>query len=172
MPAIAVGTAMMATQAEMRRTSSFWRTANLRQVRLQRAREEVAHGVELLARADEVVVDVAEVVADLGMDQLVVTPGQPLDRLDERGRGLPEAEHLALEPVDALRRVHAVAGEELLLDLLDVMLEALDRREVIVDDAVEDRVQDSARAVPQPLGVGVERLTDRVQVGRPRRGGR
>src|SRR5215210_8177977 len=40
--------------------------ADLGEVGLQRAREQVAHGVELVAGADEVVVHVPEVLADLG----------------------------------------------------------------------------------------------------------
>ena len=52
-----------------------------------------------------------------------------------------ELDHLALEEVDALGRVEALL-EDLVLDLLDVVLDARDDREVVVDDLVEDRPDD------------------------------
>ena len=50
----------------------------------------------------------------------------------------------------------ARAREDLGLDLLDVDGDAVDDREVVVDDAVGDRVEDRARADAQEIGVGLE----------------
>ena len=47
--------------------------------------------------------------------------------------------------------LRAPGREELLLHLVDVRLEALDRGHVVVDHAVEDRVQHRAGAVPEVL---------------------
>ena len=56
--------------------SSFWRTRDLGEVRLEHAGEQVAEALELLVDAQQVVVDVAEVGAHLGRDQLVVAAGR------------------------------------------------------------------------------------------------
>ena len=49
-----------------------------------------------------------------------------------------ELDHLALEEVDALGRVPSLA-EDVVLDLLEVVLEPVDDRAVVVHDLVEDR---------------------------------
>jgi hypothetical protein len=55
-------------------------------------------------------------------------------------------------------------GEDLALDLLDVLAEAGDRRAVVVDDTVDDRVQHGSGAVREPLGVGLQGRPYAVQL--------
>ena len=104
------------------------------------------------------IVHVPEVVADLGVDLRVVPGGQAVERVDERGGGAPELEHLALEPVHALGGVRALAREQLGLNLVDVGLEAVDGQDVVVHHAVEDRVQHGAGSAAQPRLVVLEVL--------------
>src|ERR671922_2482062 len=136
---------------------------DLREVRLEDAREQVAVAVELLVHPDQVVVDVAEVGAHLRVNLLVVALREPVDRLHQRRRGAVELEHLALQPVDPLGRIRAVLREDLVLDLLDVLAEAVERRAVVVHHAVHDGVKHRARPVLQQLGVGLERLPDGLE---------
>ena len=55
------------------------------------------------------------------------------------GRRAGELEHLPAQPVDPLDRVGALRREDLRLDLLDVLEDAVDDRLVGVDDPVDDR---------------------------------
>ena len=55
-----------------------------------------------------------------------------------------EQQDLALERVDALGGVALLRREDLLLDVGDVVADALDDVHVVVDDAVDDRVQHGA----------------------------
>jgi hypothetical protein len=59
-------------------------------------------------RREKVVVDVAEVGADLVGDELVLAACEAVDGVDEWARGPVELQHLALEVVDALGRVGAI----------------------------------------------------------------
>ena len=52
------------------------------------------------------------------------------------------------------------------LDLVDVLPEPLDRGRVVVDDAVDDRVQHGPGAVPQQVGLLLERAPHAVQLAR------
>src|SRR5215204_4931513 len=85
---------------------------------------------------------------------------QAVERLGERGGRLVELDHLALEQVDALGRVAALVGEDLGLDLLDVLVEAVDHRLVVVDDPVEDRVQHRPGAEAEQVGPALDPLAD------------
>ena len=83
---------------------------------------------------------------------------QLLQRRRERQHRPPELRHLPLELVDALRVVVLVAaGEDLGLDLVDVVVDERDRLLVAVDHQVGGPVQHPRRAVAHGLGVaGVE----------------
>ena len=85
------------------------------------------------------------------------------DRDERLGRAL-EADHLARELVDAPRDVRA-AVEDVVLDLVDVVLDAGDDRRVVVDDAVHDRVQDRDRAAAQEVGTRFESRRTRARSG-------
>ena len=131
--------------------SSFWRTDGLGEVGLQRAREQVAEALDPAGDAQQVVVDVAEVRAQLRVDEVVLAAREPVDRGAERHDRAVEVEHLALHRVDPLGRVRAVGREHVVLDLLDVGLDRLHHRLVVVDDPVDDRVQHGAGAEPQQV---------------------
>ncbi len=138
--------------------------ADLGEVGLEDAREQVAVALELVVSAQQVVVDVAEVGPHLGVDHVVLAAGEPVDRLHERSDAVPELEDLALELVDALGRVGAHPGEDLVLDLVDVLAQTGDRGRVVVHHPVDDRVQHRARPVLQQLGVLLELATHAAQL--------
>ena len=134
-------------------------------VRLQDRRQQVALRDDLLVDEVEVVADVAEVLPDRGRHVEQVAARERRDRHEQRVHGAVEVAHLAAQQVDPLDRRDA-AGEDRLLDLLDVALELLDDRRVVVDDLVEDRPQRRQRPLaqqlrpllqPQPRGVQVAR---------------
>ena len=60
-------------------------------------------------------------------------------------------QHLPLEVVDALCRVTPRRGEHVALEVADRLVEPVDDRDVVVDDAVDDRVQDRPGAGPQQI---------------------
>ena len=115
---------------------------------MQRGREQLPEAVHLRHDPQQVVVDVPDVAAQLLVDHREVTAREPVHGGRQWGDGAVEVEHLALEPVDPLGRVQLpVVAEHLLLDLLDVGVDALDDGLVVVHDPVEDRVQDRAGPV-------------------------
>src|SRR3954467_6965811 len=108
MPAIIVGTARIATHAEIRRMSAFWRTVTCvrfacsalpSRSRKPSTRLPTRSRGGLTSR-EEVARHVAEVVAHLGRDEVEVAARQPVDRRGERPNGPLHLEHLALEAVD------------------------------------------------------------------------
>ncbi len=70
---------------------------------------EVPVVLDVLDHPQQVIVDIAEVRVDLFVNQLVPSAGQTVERLGQRNDGGVEAEHLALQVVDALS---GVAGGE------------------------------------------------------------
>ena len=75
-----------------------------------------------------------------------------------------EGERLALELVDALRAVRPIGREHLVLHLLHVLLEAVDRGLVVVHHLVDDRVHHGPGAGLEQLRVALEALAHVVQV--------
>ena len=71
-----------------------------------------------------------------------------------------ELDHLALEQVDALGRVAPLVREDLGLDLLDVLVEPVDHRLVVVHDPVEDGVQHRPGAEAEQVGAALDLLAD------------
>ncbi len=119
--------------------------------------------------AERVVEHVAQVVVQLGIGSgCLGAAEQRLEHPDERLRRALEVDDLAGEredtPGDAF-----VAVEELLLDLVDVVLEAQDDWRVAVDDLVEDRVQHRFGSHREELGGGcLEPAPHGGEVGRLR----
>ena len=70
------------------------------------------------------------------------------------------------------RETSGAAVEDVVLDLVDVVLEAGDDGRVVVDDAVHDRVQDRDGAAAQQVGARLEAAAHRGRGRAPRRGGR
>ena len=104
--------------------SSFCATVDLGEVGLEDRVEQLVEAATCSLTRAQVVVDVAEVLLDLGVDQ----PHRPLASSCERARpagdGPLELQHLALELVDPARRRRWLrrAREDLGLDLVDVVL--------------------------------------------------
>jgi hypothetical protein len=136
----------------------------LGQVRLQRTGEELVEGRDAVHVAHEVVVDVAEVVARARVDrQAGLARRQPLHGHGQRRDRAPELDDLALQAVDPLGRVARLLGEDVLLDLVDVLGQPLDHDGVVVDDAVGHGVEHGAGADAQELRPLLELEADVVQ---------
>jgi hypothetical protein len=71
-----------------------------------------------------------------------------------------ELDHLALEQVDAFGRVGALLREDLGLDLLDVVVEPVDHRLVVVHHPVQDGVQHRPGAEAEQVGAALDALAD------------
>ena len=84
---------------------------------------------------------VAEVGLELAACELELAAREPAERACERSDRAVKLEYLALEAEDSLGRVGPFRREDLLLDLLDVALEPVRDRAVVVDDLVHDRVE-------------------------------
>ena len=151
---------MIATQAEIRRMSSFCRT--LTWVRLAcRTPVQEDPEVDLVADLRGVVGDVAEVPGTSSAPTLGTRWTEQLAerRLQRPGRPA-ELEHLPPEPVDPLDGVAALRGEDLRLELLDVVSETVRHRLVRVHDPIHECVQRRAGAEREQLRSLLEMLTD------------
>ncbi len=110
-----------------RRSCACLRLAHgdLGQVRLQRAAEQLAEAGDAAVDAPQVVVDVAEVLVQLVGRSPRSGRARSRRRRLTAARPRGEVEHLALELVDPLGRVGALAREDLALDFLDIDVDAL-----------------------------------------------
>ncbi len=107
----------------------------------------------MLCGPDSVVLDVTQVPSFFLVDSRLGSQATE-DVVERVGRAL-ELDHLSRQLVDAARDGRA-APEDLVLDLVDVVLEAGDDRLIAVDDVVDDRVQDRQGAAPQQIGARLE----------------
>ena len=122
---------MMAAQPASFLVTSFCCTEISDRLASSGAVQELAQGVDGLVDPDHVVVDVAEVRPALGVDQRRVEAGEPVADVDQRRHRALQAEQVALQVVDAFGRLAAVvAAEDVLLELLELLLELVDDREI------------------------------------------
>ena len=115
------------------------------------------------------VLDVAQVAA-----LLVVDAGQVHHAREHAGErlGRPlELDHLARQLVGAARD-RGASAEDLVLDLVDVVLEAGDDRLVAVDDVIDDPVDDGDRAAGEQMRAEPPSLGARGRDRALRRGAR
>jgi hypothetical protein len=93
--------------------------------------------------------------------------GEPGPQLDEdllqRLDGPLERDDLPGQLVDAPRHVR-VAAEDLHLDLVDVVLQAVEDGEVVVDDPVQHRVEHRHRAVREQVRVALQPVADLTEL--------
>ena len=96
--------------------------------------------------------DEARVIVDVAERRRLRCPGdlhddllEPVEHRHERRRRVLQVDDLALQPEDALGD-RGVPREELVLDLVDVVLDARDDRQILVDDDVADRPHHGVRA--------------------------
>lgn len=99
------------------------------------------------------------------MPYLAKTRHQAVQHADQRAGGALELDHFAGEFVDAAGHL-GVAAEDLGLDLVDVVLDAGDDRDVAVDHGVEDRVEDGLGTEFQQLRGVLHAAAHRRQVRR------
>ena len=121
MPAIIVGTAAIATHAEIRRMSVFCCTETLARWADEHVGEQPVVGLDVVVDGrrwsatsrKNGSISLGEAAAPLRSMNCVSGVGQRL-------AGPAELEHLALEAVDRVGVAAGVGGEHLLLDLLEV----------------------------------------------------
>ena len=139
---ISVGAASSAAQPASFLTTSPWLIGDQRQVDAHRGGEHLAHGVGGFVDAHRVVEHVAEVRAHFLRHQVAVHARELRQDVLHRRHGEAQLGEFALELVELDDRVAAVGlGEDVLLELVQLVAELGDDRQVVVDDEVEDRVQ-------------------------------
>ena len=102
MPAIAVGTAAIATYAEILRMSTFCCIATLPSAACTSELSMLVVAGDAVGGLDVVVEHVAHVPPHLDRDQVVVVGADALQRQRQRGDGPAQLDDLPLEQVDAL----------------------------------------------------------------------
>ena len=112
----------------------------------------LAQVLDRLLQADQVVVDVAEVVVQPGADGRHTAAVELAGHLEQRAGGAVEQHQLALEAVERLDLgPRVLAAEDALLDVLGLLGEVLEHREVAIDHRVHQRVEHVGGPVPQQL---------------------
>lgn len=130
--------------------------------------QQLTEAVDLLDHLGEVVIDVAQVALQLVVGAVLREAQRELAQHGrERTGGALELDDLAGQLVDAPRH-RGIPAEDLGLDLVDVVLEARDDRQVAVDDPVQDRVEDRLGPEPEQVRVALETAPDGGDVGRLR----
>ncbi len=128
-----------------------------RKVCLERRGELVALAEKLLVDPAHVVVEIAEVPEQAAVDRREQAPLERVEGRKEWMDGAVEVRDLLLELVDPLRQVLA-AGEDRALGVLDVALEPVHDRLVVVDDRVEDGPDRGGRPCPREVRVLLQML--------------
>src|SRR6266487_403788 len=137
-----------------------------RQVGLEDGRDEVAQALRPLGRTQHVVVDVLVVGHELLVNDVQVAAHQGVDDLTHRNHD-PAEQHQALAQLEAAQLHLAVGGrrgEQLVFQVLDGAIQALNRVEVPINDIVEQPVQQVADAELRQVWAGVPALDDRPDV--------
>ena len=123
-----------------------------RETRVRQAREPLVEDLEVVVRADDVVVDVAQLeverVGVVRRDELVAH--EHADQLAQLPRRAAQPEHGVPDlagPLQALRRVSGVRVQQLAVLVLDLLGQPVGVLLVLVDEAVEERGRRRHRAV-------------------------
>ena len=132
-----VGTATIPAIAEILFTTSFWLTLTSDRFAWSTLVEQLPLRLHLLVHPAGVVGDIAEEAAQFLRDALEAALLQHLEWAEQGPDRPVELDHLPLQVVDAGGRGRDVVVEDVLLDLLDVVLDRVDHRDVVVDDLVE-----------------------------------
>ena len=86
---------------------------------------------------------------------------QPVADIDERTDCLSQAQQLATQHVEAIDLgLMKRSMEHAILELIDLALDRLDDRHVVVDDEVEDGIEDVILAAGEDRGTGLEPFAD------------
>lgn len=128
--------------------------------------QQRTESVDSLNERDHVVLDIAQVAAKLERAFVLVVEAlsQHGEHPDQRLRRALEGDDLTRQFVDATRDV-GILVEELVLDLVDIVLDAADHGSVFVDNLVEHGVHDGERAKRQQLRIGLEAFANATEVG-------
>ena len=129
----------MAAQAEIDRTTSFWRSVISERLASSApvSRSRWSCSCSSIRRAWSATSRKYRRICS--SSSTTIPPLERLERPDQRLDGAMELDHLAAEEVDPLGGVDVAGGEHLALDLGDVVVDARGHRLVVVDDLVEDR---------------------------------
>src|SRR5439155_8943502 len=137
------------------------------EVHVEDVRNENEERIQLVGHADDVVVEILEVRATSRLAEIADVAADERGRDVAFGRDDPaDREQVALEPeelADRGVRVARVAVDDHRLDEFDAVTEPVEDVEVGVDDRVEDRVQQQARAPDLPV---TEALLDLLERGK------
>jgi hypothetical protein len=143
---------------------------NERRLHLQSLVEQGAKRIRTIARARDMIENVAEQVGEVGVNPV----GGPtaLERLDDADERL----NRALKPDDLTRQVVNAAREhfvlslakEFVFDLVDVILKPRDDGLVLIDDFIEHGIENRLGTLGQQLGVGLEAIAHVREVRRLR----
>ena len=110
------------------------------------------HRPDPLHDGGEVVVDVAEVLLEILVDDLEGLRGEGVERSEQRSQRVLHAEDVAHQDVDLFDGIPtADPGEHRSFHLTHVPLEAVHDRLVVVHDMVDDGVQHRSRSAGEPF---------------------
>ena len=136
-----------------------------REVGVEGRADQLAVAVELVGQPDEVVVDVAEVDDPLGRDERLVAVGELVEDLALRADRVADVEQVAPDLEEALDDPLAGLADDVGLELVDLVAELVEDREVAVDQAVDDGPQQIVgpfvEEVPPGPGAGCAGPADR-----------
>ncbi len=124
-----------------------------REIDLQGTGCQLPETVVLVGQADEVVVHVPEVEDLFLPDEFELPAGEPAEDLAAGMDHVTKADEVALEREHLLEGTLAGIGDDVVLDLVDLVGVAIEDGEVAIDDAVEERPQ---QEVGTPLQDGLD----------------
>ena len=108
------------------------------------------------------IVDVPQVVPRLLPEHSKVRPRELRERVPLGPELVPEDEQVPPEPMDRVRGLAARVFERLLLEFVQDVLQAVEVRQVRVDEVVQDRVREEVRPGLQEAGVSLSQADPRL----------
>lgn len=120
-----------------------------RQVEVGAPGDHVVISVELVGDADEMVVDVAEIVVAVRLHARQVRDHLhlPGEQIPHRHHGAAEGEQQALEPEGLLQLLASAARDDRILEGVDLLVQVAEHGEVAVHDHIDDLVDVVALAL-------------------------
>src|SRR5262249_54556725 len=128
----------------------------------ERAGEQVAVGFDKVEGADKVVVDVAEIVVEVVVDDTLLAAQHGVDQLTHLAGDAAEGEERALEVEDAAQHLWLRVFEDFALNVRDLFRDAVENGEIFVDDGVGEHVGDAVEAGDALVGDFLSDVSDEV----------
>src|SRR5688500_2555132 len=105
---------------------------------VQRAREQVPKRIDRIQHSLQVIVDVQEVARVCLAERRRLPPHQDVENVTLRTEDMPDPEDIPLEPEDLLLRSQVEIPEDGVLELVDLVGEAVDHRQVAIHNRIQD----------------------------------